>query len=153
VERALGRSASRAGAEAHQRRSADALAAARAQQRMLRAAATRPDAEAVLFEADFGSPTAAVALGRRVWAAAPSVRSADALGWALTRAGQPVAGYRFARRAVALGSVDPGFRLHAGIAAKEAGLRAAAERHLAIAAAGRAALAPAAAALLEEARR
>jgi hypothetical protein len=134
-------------------RSRAALDAARAQQGLYRSAGTAPDAEAVLFEADFGSPAAAVALGRRVWTAAPSVRTADALGWALTRAGRPVAGYRFARRALALGSHDPGFRLHAGIAAKEAGLRSAAERHLAIAAAGRAALAPAAAALLREARR
>jgi predicted Zn-dependent protease len=154
VEGALERrAASGSAAQAHERRSADALAAARAQQRLYRAAATAPDAEAVLFEADFGSPEGAVALGRRVWRAAPSVRSADALGWALTRAGRPVDGHRFARRAVALGSIDPGFRLHAGIAAKEAGLPAAAERHLALAAAGRAALSPAALALLEEAQR
>jgi tetratricopeptide (TPR) repeat protein len=129
-----------------------ALDAARAQQRLYRAAATLPDAEAVIFEADFGSPERAVALGRRVWQAAPSLRSADAVGWALTRAGSPAAGYRFAQRALALGSRDPALRLHAGIAAKEAGLRAPAERHLAVAEAGRAALAPAAATLLEEAR-
>jgi tetratricopeptide (TPR) repeat protein len=134
-------------------RSRNALDAARAQQGLYRTAGTAPDAEAVLFEADWGSPAAAVALGRRVWAAAPSVRSADALGWALTRAGRPVAGYRFARRALALGSRDPGFRLHAGIAAKGAGHLRDAEHDLAIAAAGKAALAPAAATLLREARR
>jgi hypothetical protein len=94
-----------------------------------------------------------VALGRRVWRAAPSVRSADALGWALTRAGRPAEGYRFAARALALGSRDPAFRLHAGIAAKRAGLAGPAARHLAIAAVGRAALGPEAAALLREARR
>ena len=38
------------------------------------------------------APRAAVALARRAWAAAPSVRSADALGWALTRAGRPARG-------------------------------------------------------------
>ncbi|MEA2363433.1 MAG: hypothetical protein QOD71_2578 [Thermoleophilaceae bacterium] len=130
-----------------------ALDTARAQQRLFRAAATAPDAEAVLFEADHGSHAAAVELGRRVWRTMPSVRSADALGWALTRSGRPAAGYAFARRALALGSRDPSFRLHAGIAAKEAGLAGPAARHLAIAAAGRAALAPRAAALLEEARR
>ena len=96
---------------------------------------------------------AAVALGRRVWAAAPSVRSADALGWALTRAGRPAAGYRWALRALALGSRDASFRLHAGIAARRAGLAAAAARHLAIAAAARPALTPDGRALLQEAGR
>ena len=45
------------------------------------------------------------------------MRSADALGWALTRAGRPEAGLRWARRALKLGSLDPTFRYHAGIAA------------------------------------
>jgi tetratricopeptide (TPR) repeat protein len=143
VERSLG----------HPAAARTALDTASAQRRLYRAAATIPDAEAVLFEADHGSAAAAVALGRRVWRAAPSVRSADALGWALTRAGRPREGYAFASRAVRLGSRDPAFRLHAGIAAKQAGLPRQAARHLAIAAAGRAALSPQALALLEEARR
>ena len=143
VERSLG----------HPAAAAAALDTARAQQGLFRAAATAPDAEAVLFEADHGSPAAAVALGRRVWRAAPSVRSADALGWALTRSGRPATGYTFARRALALGSRDASFRLHAGIAAKAAGLAGAAARHLAIAAAARVALTPDARTLLREARR
>ena len=53
---------------------------------------------------------------------APSVRSADALGWALTRAGQPRRpACRWARRALRLGSVDPTFLYHAGMAARAAG--------------------------------
>jgi tetratricopeptide (TPR) repeat protein len=135
VERRLGRPEA---AEA-------ALAGARAQHQLLRGTGTRPDAEAVIFEAEHGSAAEAVRLGRLVWEAAPSVRSADALGWALTRAGRPAAGYAFARRALALGSRDPAFRLHAGIAARVAGLEAAAARHLSVAKAGRAALSPAAA--------
>jgi tetratricopeptide (TPR) repeat protein len=130
-----------------------ALAAARAQQRLYRQAGTRPDAEGILFEADRGAPAAAVRLGRRVWRAAPSVRSADALGWALTRAGRPRAGYQFARRALRLGSRDPLFRLHAGIAAKEAALAVPAAPHLAVAAEGRAALSPDERDLLRKARR
>ena len=59
----------------------------------------------------------APALARDAWAAAPSVRSADALGWALTRSGDRGAGLRWARRALRLGSLDPTFRYHAGIAA------------------------------------
>jgi len=117
------------------------------------AEAVLPDAEAVLFAADHGSAAAAARLGRRVWRAAPSVRSADALGWALTRTGRPVEGYRFARLALRLGSRDPLFRLHAGIAARQAGLAAPAARHLAIAADGRASLSPRARDLLREARR
>jgi hypothetical protein len=87
-----------------------------------------------------------------VWRAAPSVRSADAFGWALTRAGRPGIGYRFGVRALRLGSRDPLFHLHAGVAARRAGLGREAARHLAIASAGRAALPPRAAALLAEAR-
>jgi tetratricopeptide (TPR) repeat protein len=143
VERTLG----------HDRAAAGALAAARAQHELLRGAGTRPDAEAVIFEANQGSPSAAVRLGRQVWAAAPSVRSADALGWALTRAGRPRDGYAYARRALRLGSRDSLFRLHAGVAAREAGLAAPAARHLAVAARARAALPPQALAQLREASR
>lgn len=110
VERALG----------HPARAQAALDGARAQQQLYRSAATQPDAEAVLFEADFGDRGEAVALGRQVWRQAPSVRSADALGWALTRSGQPEAGLRWARRALRLGSRDASFRFHAGIAARAA---------------------------------
>jgi tetratricopeptide (TPR) repeat protein len=143
VERRLG----------HRAAAAAALDTARAQQGLFRAASTAPDAEAVLFAADHGPAAAAVALGRRVWAAAPSVRSADALGWALTRAGRPAEGYRWARRALALGSRDATFRLHAGIAARRAGLAAAAARQLAISAAARPALTPDGRDLLREAGR
>jgi tetratricopeptide (TPR) repeat protein len=142
VERALGR-----------RRAAGAdLAAARVQHRLLRASRTLPDAEAVLFEANHGSPVRAVRMGRRVWRAAPSIRSADALGWALVRAGRPRAGLAWARRALRTGSRDPLFALHAGVAARRSGLRGEAERYLTTAVKGAAALSPASARLLEEAR-
>jgi Flp pilus assembly protein TadD len=49
------------------------------------------------------------------------VRSADALGWSLTRAGDARAGLGWARRALRLGSRDPMFLYHAGIAALRAG--------------------------------
>jgi len=54
-------------------------------------------------------------------------------GWALTRAGRPDAGLRWARRALRLGSVDAGFRYHAGLSAHAAGRPAAARRHLRVA--------------------
>ena len=104
-----------------------------AQRRLLAATGVDTDAELALFEADHGAPRRAVALGRRAWAAAPSVRSADALGWALTRAGRPRAGLRWARRALALGSRDPSFMAHAGLAARAAGDGETARRLLAAA--------------------
>jgi tetratricopeptide (TPR) repeat protein len=101
-----------------------------------------PDAEAVLFEANHGSPARAVKLGRQVFRRAPSIRSADALGWALTRAGRPRPGYAWAQRALRTGSRDPMFRLHAAVAARRVGLGAA-ERHMLVARRGAAALSPA----------
>jgi tetratricopeptide (TPR) repeat protein len=118
------------------------LEVVRTQQRLLRAAGTRPDAELVVFEANYGDAGAAVELGRRLWREAPSVRSADALGWALTRAGRPGGGLAWARRALRLGSRDPLFHLHAGLAAKAAGRAGTAARELRTALAGRAALSP-----------
>ena len=118
------------------------LEVVRTQQRLLRAAGTRPDAELVVFEANYGDAGAAVELGRRLWREAPSVRSADALGWALTRAGRPGEGLAWARRALRLGSRDPLFHLHAGLAAKAAGRAGTAARELRTAMSGRAALSP-----------
>ena len=91
------------------------------------------DSELALYEADHGSPRRALALARRAWRAAPGLRAADALGWALTRSGRPAAGLRWARRALALGSRDPLFRHHAGTAALAAGHAAEGRAHLRIA--------------------
>jgi tetratricopeptide (TPR) repeat protein len=114
------------------------LALVRAEQRLLAAAGVNSDAELAVFEADHGSPDRAVALGRRAWALAPSVRSADALGWALVRAGRPREGLRWARRALALGSRDPVYMAHAGLAARAAGARGEAARWLPLARASKA---------------
>jgi len=92
-----------------------------AQRRLLSAAGVNTDVEFALFEADHGNRRRGVELGRQAWSDAPSVRSADALGWALTRAGKPEAGLRMARRALALGSRDPLFLVHAGLSARAAG--------------------------------
>jgi tetratricopeptide (TPR) repeat protein len=140
VERELGRPAA----------AAAALDGARAQQQLYKAAATEPDAEAVLFEADYGDPGRAVALGLRVWESAPSIRSADALAWAHVRSGDPGAAVGWSRRALRTGSRDPLFNLHAAVALERAGQAGQAERHYDIARRGRAALSPSAAALLEE---
>jgi tetratricopeptide (TPR) repeat protein len=130
AERAAGRGAAA-------RRDLDLV---RAEQRLLARSGVNTDVDAALFEADHGSPTRAIALARRAWAAAPSVRSADAVGWALTRAGRPHAALPWAARALHLGSKDPAFNLHAGLAARAAGNEALARRRLAVARTGRAAL-------------
>jgi tetratricopeptide (TPR) repeat protein len=126
------------------------LDAARAQQRLYASAATLPDAEAVLFEAEHGNPRRAVELGRQVWDQAPSIRSADALSWAYVRAGEPAAGAEWARRALSTGSRDALYRLHAAVAFDRIGRDDAAQRNFDLARRGRAALSPSAAALLED---
>lgn len=106
------------------------LAVVGAQRRLLDGAGVNTDVEFALYEADHGEPERGVRLGRAAWANGPSVRSADALGWALTRAGRPDEGLRWARRALRLGSRDPQLLYHAGMAARAAGQRAQAARWL-----------------------
>ena len=96
------------------------LALVRVQQRLLARAGVNTDTELAVFESDHGRPARGLRLARRAWAAAPSVRSADAVGWALTRSGRRDAGLRWARRARRLGSADPLFAFHAGMAARGA---------------------------------
>jgi hypothetical protein len=100
-----------------------------AERRLLAGAGVDTDAELAVFEADHGSPRTAVAMARRGWAAAPGIRAADALGWALTKAGRPRMGLEWAHRALRLGSLDPLLRYHAGMAARGAERR----RHLRLA--------------------
>jgi tetratricopeptide (TPR) repeat protein len=137
----------------HPRAARRQLTAARAQFARDRAGGGLPDAEAVLLEANHGSAARAVRLGHRVWRAKPSIRSADALGWALTRAGRPREGLTWARRALRTGSVDPMIRAHAGLTARRAGRAREAQRQLRLAASGAAALSPALAARLIRAQR
>jgi tetratricopeptide (TPR) repeat protein len=113
----LGESELAAGRRAQARRD---LALVQAEQRLLAANGVNTDVDLALFQADHGSTGQAVVLARRAWKAAPSVRSADALGWALTRDDRPAAGLRWAKRALALGSRDAAFLYHAGMAAKAA---------------------------------
>ena len=68
------------------------LALVGAEERLLAASGVDTDVDLAVFEASHGSPARGVELARRAWAAAPSVRSSDALGWALTRAGRPKRG-------------------------------------------------------------
>jgi len=107
-------------AAGHARAARRTFALVGAEQRLLAAAGVNTDVELSIFEADHGSPSRALSLARAAWAAAPSVRSADALGWALTRSGHRAQGLRWARRALALGTADPAFRAHAALAGDRA---------------------------------
>ena len=124
---ALGEAQQAAGQSANAR---ETFALVDAERRLLAANGINTDVEIALFEADHGDPRRAVALGRRAWHAAPSVRSADAVGWALTRAGRPVQGLVWARRALALGWRDPIVLTRAGLSARAAGRPATARRYL-----------------------
>jgi tetratricopeptide (TPR) repeat protein len=124
---ALGEAQLAAGRSAAGRRDLELVAV---EQRLLARSGVNSDTELALFEANHGDAARAVDLARRAWKAAPSVRSADALGWALTRSGRPTEGLRWATRALRLGSADPAFLYHAGMSAKAAGQTGLARRLL-----------------------
>jgi tetratricopeptide (TPR) repeat protein len=87
---------------------------------LLQANGVNTDTELALFEAEHGDPSRAVDLAARAWAAAPSVRSADAYAWALSSAGQDSQALAMSSRAMRLGSRDPLFLYHAGMVALRA---------------------------------
>ena len=124
---ALGETAEAAGRQAEAER-AYALVAVEA--RLLASGGVNTDVDLALFEADHGSAGRAVVLGRRAMEAAPSVRSADALSWALHRAGRHAAASRISAQAMRLGSRDPFFLFHAGMIARASGDSAEARRLL-----------------------
>ncbi|MFL5912881.1 MAG: hypothetical protein ACJ768_20230 [Gaiellaceae bacterium] len=125
---ALGKTEQAAGRAADARRDLELV---RAEQRLLAANGVNTDTELALYEADHGSPARAVALARRAWASAPSVRSADALEWSLTSAGRAREALPWSARALRLGSRDPMFLYHAGMTARTAGRTAQARTLLA----------------------
>ncbi|GGW77587.1 tetratricopeptide repeat protein [Streptomyces lomondensis] len=116
--------------------------AARVQYDLLRervrdAAAGGADEELVLgrFEADHGDPGAAVRRLRAEWRRQPGTEVADALGWALHRAGRSEEGLRYAVRATE-GEHGGGVRsavyaYHRGVIERELERYGAARRHLA----------------------
>jgi tetratricopeptide (TPR) repeat protein len=106
-------------------------AVVQAEVRLLRANGVNTDVDLTLFETNHGDPAQALKLGRRAWAAAPSVRSADAYSWALYKAGRVGPARRFSARAMRLGSRDPYFLYHAGMIAGRAGETGEARRLLA----------------------
>ncbi|MFG2673372.1 tetratricopeptide repeat protein [Streptomyces sp. NPDC048445] len=84
----------------------------RAQETLRKASGGVPDADAVLFEADHGSPRTAVAMGRDALRQRPFIAVHDAYGWALHRAGRDAEAVEQADLALALGTVSAPFRYH-----------------------------------------
>jgi tetratricopeptide (TPR) repeat protein len=68
---------------------------------------------------------------QRLYGRRPSIRVADALGWALYSVGEAEEARRYARAALRLGTRDPLYLFHAGMIAHEVGDRSMARRHLA----------------------
>ncbi|MFC7309872.1 tetratricopeptide repeat protein [Streptomyces monticola] len=83
-----------------------------------------------LFEADHGSPERAVRQLRGEWKRRQSVLVADALGWALHRAGRSQEGLTYARRASELGWERAEFAYHRGEIERAVGLHDEARTHL-----------------------
>ncbi|WP_037846142.1 tetratricopeptide repeat protein [Streptomyces sp. NRRL S-474] len=106
-------------------------------ERVREAAAGGADEELVLgqFEADHGDPRAAVRRLRAEWRRQPGTEVADALGWALHRAGEHEEALRFAVRATEAeqgGGVRSAlYAYHRGMIERELERYGAARRHLA----------------------
>ncbi len=103
----------------------------RAIQKLFEANGVNVDLDLALFEADHGDdPSAAVELARRAYEDQPNVKAADALAWALYRAGRLDEARRYAEEAVRLGTPYGRFFFHAGMIAKAQGDTAAARQYL-----------------------
>lgn len=100
-------------------------------QKLFQANGVDVDLELALFDADHGTdPAATLELARKAHADRPSIRAADALGWALYKAGQPQEAKKYALEALRLGTKDASLMYHAGVIAAAAGDPDAARRWL-----------------------
>ncbi len=115
----------------------------RAMQQLNAAAGVDVDMELALYDADHGGdPAATVATARAAYEKRPSIYAADALAWALHKAGDDSEAARYSAEALRLGTRDPALRLRAGLIAAAQGDSAAARAHLTIALQGAPALSP-----------
>jgi len=103
---------------------------ARTIQKLFQANGSVVDLDLALFEADHGDPATAVDLARRAYEATPNVKAADALAWALLKAGRADEARPYADEALRLGSPYGRFHYHAGMIAAAQGDAAAAREHL-----------------------
>jgi tetratricopeptide (TPR) repeat protein len=88
--------------------------------------------ETALFAADHGTDLeAGLAAARAEWRSRQSVTVADALAWALYANGRPREALTYARRALALGTLNASFFFHKGMIERDLGRRGAARADLA----------------------
>jgi tetratricopeptide (TPR) repeat protein len=99
--------------------------------RLLAANGVVDDLTAAVVDADHGSATAAVRHAEAEWARRKSVLVADALGWALHRAGRDTEALTYAEQADRLGWQNATFAFHRGMIERALGHRAQAHRQLA----------------------
>ena len=111
----------------------NSYALARAEIRLFEAAGTQVDVDLALFEADHGDAGRALELAEAAYTRAPTVRAADALGWALHRLGRDDEARRRTDEAIRLGSRDPLLRFHRGAILAALGEGSEARRDLALA--------------------
>ncbi|MEU4230379.1 tetratricopeptide repeat protein [Nonomuraea sp. NPDC026600] len=83
-----------------------------AQRKLLRAAGVRDDLTWAEFEADHGDPATAVRHARAEYARNPNLVAADALGWALFKAGKPGEALPYAKKATSTGWRNPLLAYH-----------------------------------------
>lgn len=93
----------------------DAYRLVDAQRRLFRSSGVIPDVEISLFYADrMRRPLRTIELARSQYRARPSIRTADALAWALHAAGRDEEAEGYADEALRLGTKDALFLFHAG---------------------------------------
>lgn len=97
------------------------LAALKAQLQVQRARGGPVDPHLALYAADHGEPKAAVRLLREEWRTTRSVIVADALGWALHRAGRDTEALPYVRTAARTGWKNALFHYHRGVVERELG--------------------------------
>lgn len=83
-----------------------------------------------LYEADHGDPAAAVRRLSQEWERHKSMQAADALGWALHRAGDHTAALEYAKKATEPGLRSADFAYHRAMIERALGDEAGARRHL-----------------------
>ncbi|MEP6526612.1 MAG: tetratricopeptide repeat protein [Nocardioidaceae bacterium] len=101
-----------------------------ATKQLLRSNGVRVDLETALFEADHGSPSAALSAARTEWSRRHSVQVADALAWAQHVSGHDAAALRMSDRATRLGTPLAMFSIHRGLIEAALGRRSVALRDL-----------------------
>jgi hypothetical protein len=87
----------------------------RAADSLLEASGSVVDLEAALFASDHGDPATGVRLAQRAYDARRTVFTADALAWALVRAGRGAEAVPFVAESLALSTASPALRFHAAV--------------------------------------